>query len=89
MRALTVTPRAAGSAQVVDLPDPEPGPGELLVRGVAIGVCGTDQEIVRGDYGWAPPGRDRLVLGHGSLGRVEHAPPDSDYVKVVISLEDT
>ena len=79
MRALTVTPRTADSAQVVDLPDPEPGPGELLVRGVAIGVCGTDKEIVRGDYGWAPPGRDRLVLGHESLGRVEHAPPDSGF----------
>ena len=35
-----------------------------------MGICGTDVEIASGDYGWAPPGRDRLVLGHESLGRV-------------------
>lgn len=79
MRALVVTPGAAGSARVVDVADPEPGGGELLVRGVAVGVCGTDLEIVRGDYGWSPPGRAGLVLGHESLGRVEHAPPGSGF----------
>jgi threonine dehydrogenase-like Zn-dependent dehydrogenase len=40
------------------------------VEAVAVGVCGTDVEIVEGKYGWAPPGRSRLVLGHESLGRV-------------------
>ncbi|KJK48670.1 theronine dehydrogenase [Lentzea aerocolonigenes] len=70
MRALSVVPQRPDSLKIVDLPDPVPGPGELLVRGVAVGVCGTDKEIVRGDYGWAPPGRERLVLGHESLGRV-------------------
>lgn len=45
---------------------------------MAIGVCGTDKEIVRGDYGWAPPGRDRLILGHESLGRVLEAPAGSE-----------
>lgn len=74
MRALTVLPRQAGSAAVIDMPDPEPGPGELLVDGLALGVCGTDREIVAGDYGWAPPGEARLVLGHESLGRVARAP---------------
>ena len=42
----------------------------MLVEAVAVGVCGTDVEIVEGQYGWAPPGRSRLVLGHESLGRV-------------------
>ena len=79
MRALTVLPGQAGSARLDDVPDPEPQAGELVVRGVAVGVCGTDKEIVRGDYGWAPPDRDRLVLGHESLGRVEHAPRDSGF----------
>jgi glucose 1-dehydrogenase len=37
---------------------------------VAVGVCGTDVEIAEGKYGWAPPGRTRLVLGHESLGHV-------------------
>jgi glucose 1-dehydrogenase len=46
---------------------------------LAMGVCGTDLEIVRGQYGWAPPGRERLVLGHESLGRVLEAPPASGF----------
>ena len=35
-----------------------------------MGVCGTDVEIADGLYGWAPPGRERIILGHESLGRV-------------------
>ncbi|MEU6058888.1 glucose 1-dehydrogenase [Streptomyces sp. NPDC047097] len=80
MRALTVRPLQAGTLAVSDdLPEPVPGEGELLVDGVALGVCGTDREIADGEYGWAPPGRDRLVLGHESLGRVRQAPPDSGF----------
>jgi threonine dehydrogenase-like Zn-dependent dehydrogenase len=79
MRALTVIPLQAGSAEVVDMPDPEPGPGELLVDGIALGVCGTDREIIAGDYGWAPPGAERLILGHESLGRVLEAPDGSGF----------
>lgn len=79
MRALTVEPGMPGSLRVDALPDPEPADGELLVRGLAIGVCGTDKEITRGDYGWAPPGQQRLVLGHESLGRVEQAPVGSSF----------
>jgi glucose 1-dehydrogenase len=79
MRALTVIPLKSGSAQVVDVPDPEPADGELLVDGIALGVCGTDREIVNGDYGWAPPGEERLILGHESLGRVLQAPAGSGF----------
>jgi glucose 1-dehydrogenase len=78
MRALTVIPLQPDSAAVVDMPDPEPGPGELLVDGIALGVCGTDREIIAGEYGWAPPGSERLILGHESLGRVAE-PGDSDF----------
>jgi glucose 1-dehydrogenase len=79
MRALTVIPLQKDSLAVVDVADPEPGDGELLVDGLAIGVCGTDKEILLGEYGWAPPGRDRLVIGHESLGRVRHAPAGSGF----------
>jgi threonine dehydrogenase-like Zn-dependent dehydrogenase len=79
MRALTVIPLQKGSAAVVDMPDPEPRDGELLVDGLALGVCGTDIEIVSGEYGWAPPGEERLVLGHESLGRVREAPDGSAF----------
>ena len=79
MRALTVVPLQAGSAAVVEVDEPEPGNGDLLVDGVTLGVCGTDREIAAGEYGWAPPGRERLILGHESLGRVRTAPPDSGF----------
>ena len=54
---------------------PRREPGTLLVRALALGVCGTDREIVSGAYGAAPPGKQRLILGHESLGIVEEAPP--------------
>jgi threonine dehydrogenase-like Zn-dependent dehydrogenase len=79
MRALTVIPLQAGSAAVTDMPDPEPGESELLVDGIALGVCGTDREIIDGEYGWAPPGSERLILGHESLGRVREAPAGSAF----------
>ena len=52
------------------MPEPDERDGSVLVEAVAVGVCGTDVEIVEGKYGWAPPGKTRLVLGHESLGRV-------------------
>jgi glucose 1-dehydrogenase len=79
MRALTVVPLKGGSLQVTEVDTPTAGPGELLVDGVALGVCGTDREIASGEYGWAPPGHERLVLGHESLGRVREAPEGSGF----------
>jgi threonine dehydrogenase-like Zn-dependent dehydrogenase len=67
MRALTVVPGRAKSAAVVDVPEPPTTDGPVLVRTLAVGVCGTDFEIVSGQYGWAPPGQERLIIGHESL----------------------
>ncbi len=81
MRALTVQPGRANSLAIEDIDEPKAGPGELLVAGLAIGICGTDREIAAGEYGWAPPERDRLVIGHESLGRVMTAPPGSHFAE--------
>ncbi len=70
MKAITVIPKTPGSARYDEFPAPDLSEGSVLVEAVAAGVCGTDVEIVTGKYGWAPPGQDRLVLGHESLGRV-------------------
>src|SRR5919201_5097049 len=70
MRAITVRPGEAGSVRLEDVAEPPPEDGPVLVETLAVGVCGTDLEIVAGEYGWPPPGRQRLVLGHESLGRV-------------------
>ncbi len=70
MRAVTVIPGTAGSAKLEDVSEPDAALGTVLVEALAVGVCGTDVEIAGGLYGWAPPGRERLILGHESLGRV-------------------
>jgi glucose 1-dehydrogenase len=70
MKAITVIPKQSGTAQLEDIPEPDIGEGSILVEAIAVGVCGTDTEIVEGKYGWAPPGKQRLVLGHESLGRI-------------------
>jgi glucose 1-dehydrogenase len=70
MKAITVQPHTPETARLEDIPDPDPRDGSVLVEAIAVGVCGTDVEIVEGKYGWAPPGKSRLVLGHESLGRV-------------------
>lgn len=79
MRALTVEPGTPNSIRLDDVPPPPPSDGNLSVRAVALGICGTDREIIAGDYGWAPTGARRLILGHESLGRVEEAPAGSGF----------
>ena len=77
MKAITVEPRKPGTARLDDIAEPHAQSGSVLVEAVAVGVCGTDVEIVEGKYGWAPPGATRLVLGHESLGRVLDPGPGS------------
>ena len=74
MKAITVRPGEAGSGRVEDVPEPDPADGDVLAEALAMGVCGTDAEILAGAYGEAPPGRDTVVLGHESLGRVLDVP---------------
>ena len=70
MKAITLEPKKPGTARLEEIPEPDPQGGSVLVEAIAVGVCGTDAEMVEGKYGWAPPGKTRLVLGHESLGRV-------------------
>ena len=70
MRAVTVAPGRPGSCGSTTCPSPKLDSGSMLVEAMAVGICGTDVEIAEGDYGWPPPGRERLILGHESLGRV-------------------
>ena len=79
MRAITLEPGVKDSADLEEVPEPQESEGSMLVDGVALGICGTDAEIVHGDYGEPPPGSQRLVLGHESLGRVAHAPDGSGF----------
>lgn len=71
MKAVAVTPGKRGSAALREVPTPEPGRGEVLVKLVEVGIDGTDAEIDEGLYGEAPTGEDFLIIGHESLGQVE------------------
>jgi 2-desacetyl-2-hydroxyethyl bacteriochlorophyllide A dehydrogenase len=79
MRAITLAPGKPHSVRLEEVA--EPGEGGLLVKTLAIGVCGTDRELIEGGYGEAPPGRERMVLGHESLGQVVEAPQHCNFAK--------
>lgn len=79
MRAVTVVPMQANSVALTDLPEPPESDGPVLVQTRRVGVCGTDVEIISGDYGWAPEGEERLAIGHESLGEVLEAPSNSGF----------
>jgi glucose 1-dehydrogenase len=81
MKAITIYPGKANSASLQEVPEPGADEGDALVRALALGICGTDFELISAEYGWAPPGSDHLILGHESLGRVEDAPPNSGFAK--------
>jgi threonine dehydrogenase-like Zn-dependent dehydrogenase len=81
MYALTVAPHHAKSIRLDQVADPPVSDGALLVETLALGICGTDREIIEGDYGWAPPDSDRLILGHEVLGTVVEAPEGSGFAR--------
>ena len=58
MKAITVEPRKPGSARLEEVAEPDVRDGSVLVEAIAVGVFGTDVEIVEGKYGWAPRGQD-------------------------------
>jgi L-iditol 2-dehydrogenase len=72
MRALVVD--GPGRAAVTDVPDPVPGPGEVLVSVAAAGICGSDLELLDGRRPAAYV-RYPVVPGHEWAGRVEAAGP--------------
>ena len=53
--------------EMVDLPDPVPGEGEILIRISACGVCHTELDEIEGR---TPPPRFPMVLGHQVVGKV-------------------
>ncbi len=76
-RALVLTRPAPAEEKPLALTEravPEPGPGEVLVRVEACGVCRTDLHVVEGEL---PPRRRSLVPGHEVVGRVVRGGPGS------------
>jgi propanol-preferring alcohol dehydrogenase len=72
MRAWMVT--SPGRLELSEAAVPRPGPGELLVRVVACGVCRTDLHVLEGDL---PAHKTPVVPGHEVVGEVVGSGPDS------------
>jgi threonine 3-dehydrogenase len=70
MLALAKIAATEGGVAVQDFAIPSPGPGEVLIKMQAAGICGTDMQI----YKWAPRMRSRVqvprILGHEMAGHV-------------------
>jgi propanol-preferring alcohol dehydrogenase len=66
-RAVRPGPIGGRPLDRVSGPVPEPGPGELLVRVLACGVCRTDLHVAEGDL---PVHRPEVVPGHEVVGEV-------------------
>lgn len=76
MRAAVTQGR--GTIRVVDRPDPgQPGPGEVIVRPEAVGLCGSDFHYFLGDIGAVEDSqRYPRVQGHEAAGTIEAVGPD-------------
>ena len=72
MRAVTVSAYGAAPA-VIDLPDPEPGPGQLLTKVSAAGVNPMDRSIAGGQWQAMMPATFPLILGADVAGVVHAA----------------
>ncbi|MBH1937081.1 zinc-dependent alcohol dehydrogenase family protein [Streptomyces sp. AV19] len=65
MRALVI--ETPGDFSVRTVPDPAPGPGEVVVKVAAVGICGTDLHIVQGEFAPTPY---PIIPGHEFTGEV-------------------
>jgi threonine dehydrogenase-like Zn-dependent dehydrogenase len=82
MKSVAVYP-SRREITLVDHPAPTSlGDTEARLEILEVGVCGTDREIARFDYGEPPKGSEYLVLGHESLGRVVEVGKKVSRVKV-------
>lgn len=64
---------------LTELPDPRPGPGEVIVEVHASGICHTDIEVLRGNYGTSA---FPIVPGHEYSGVVAELGPDVDGILI-------
>lgn len=65
--------------QARDVPTPEPGKDEILVRVEVCGVCRTDLHVVEGEL---PPHKQPIIPGHEIVGRVERRGPGAGRFEV-------
>ncbi len=72
MQALRKLAPGEGRVELVDLPVPEPGPGQVLLKVRSASICGTDLHILEGAF---PKVRPPVTLGHEFAGEVARLGP--------------
>lgn len=75
-----VVPEVGARLEIRDVPVPEPGHGEVLVRIEASGLCHTDIHAARGD--WPVKAKMPLIPGHEGVGRVVAVGPGDSPIVV-------
>ncbi|HEY3415391.1 MAG TPA: alcohol dehydrogenase catalytic domain-containing protein, partial [Armatimonadota bacterium] len=78
MQALVKTQKGVGFLALLDVEQPKPGPGEVLIEVKACGICGTDVHVLHDQFPYWPP----VVLGHEFSGEVVELGPEAKYYKV-------
>ncbi len=66
MKALVKVALGKGNLELRELPKPAAGPGEVVMRVAATGVCGTDLHVEDNEYVVVPP----VTIGHETSGRI-------------------
>jgi L-iditol 2-dehydrogenase len=73
MQALVKTQKGVGFLELREVPEPVPGPGEVLIKVKACGICGTDVHVYYDKFPYWPP----VILGHEFSGEVVAAGPEA------------
>jgi propanol-preferring alcohol dehydrogenase len=77
MQLATPAPAVEAPLQLVELPVPVPGAGQVLLKVRACGVCRTDLHILEGEL---PPHRSPVVPGHQIVGEVVALGPGAERI---------
>lgn len=78
MKALVKTAKGIGHLALLDMPEPKPAAGEVLIEIRASGICGTDVHVKHDRFPYWPP----VILGHEFSGTVIELGPGCRYVAV-------
>jgi L-iditol 2-dehydrogenase len=78
MQALVKTQKGPGFIEIREVPEPSPGPGEVLIAVKACGICGTDLHVWHDKFPYWPP----VILGHEFSGEIVAAGPETGLFKV-------